>query len=159
FSFGWGPLDAKLDAGPARLMFSIDKAGEAWRQVDAVLITDDDKYTPVGREKPPFAYFSSFGLQPKDGATWRGEMKLATVEERAKRKQIAGRDFSMWAGSDPDPKWWGKQDLKALSLYDVHFQFTPPSDIRNKFHKQFAGKKDVPIMSWPHLLTGFHLGG
>jgi hypothetical protein len=46
-----------------------------------------------------------------------------------------------------------------LSLYDVHFQFTPPSDIREKFHKQFAGKKDVPLMSWPNLLTGFYLGG
>jgi hypothetical protein len=159
FSFGWGSLEAKLEAGPARLTISIDKAGEAWRQVDAVLITDDEKYVPVGREKPPFAYFSSFALQPKDGSSWRGEMKLASVEGRAKRKQIAGRDFSMWAGSDPDLKWWSKQDLTSLSLYDVHFQFTPPSDIRDKFHKQFAGKKDIPIMSWPNLLTGFHLGG
>ena len=51
FSFGWGALDAKIDAGPATLTLSIDKAGEAWRQVDAVLITDDEKYVPSGREK------------------------------------------------------------------------------------------------------------
>ncbi len=159
FSFGWGALDAKLDEGPARLTLSIDKAGEAWRQVDAVLITDDDKFVPTGREKPPFAYYASFGLQPKDGASWRGNLKQVTVDGSSKRKLVGGRDFSMWAGSDPNPKWWGEQDLKALTLYDVHFQFTPPTDIRDKFHKQFAGRKDVPIMSWPQLLTGFHLGG
>src|SRR5207244_2668780 len=133
FSFGWGALDAKLSEGSARLILSIDRAGEAWRQVDAVLITDDLSYTPVGREKPPFAYFSSFELQPKDGASWRGSMKEATIDGRTRRKPVGGRDFSMWAASDPNLKWWGQQDLNKLSLYDVHFQFTPPSDIRDKF--------------------------
>ena len=159
FSFGWGVLDAKLDAGPARLTLNIDKAGQAWRQVDAVLITDDEKYVPAGREKPPFAYYASFAMRPKDGASWRGDLNHPNLDASAKRKPVGGRDFSMWAGSDPNLKWWGKQDLKALTLYDVHFEFTPPTDIRDKFHKQFAGRKDVPIMSSPNLLTGFHLGG
>src|SRR5262249_6890578 len=59
---------------------------------------------------------------------------------------------------DPDPKWWGKQDLARLSLHDVFFQFSPPADIKEKFHKQFAGRRDVPVMSWPKLLPGFYLG-
>src|SRR5262249_17440552 len=75
FSFGWGVLDAKLDKGPARLVLAIDRAGEGWRQVDAVLITDDQKYQPVGREKPRFAYYAAFQLQPSDGANWRGSGK------------------------------------------------------------------------------------
>lgn len=157
FSFGWGVLNAKLSQGPVRLTLAIDKAGEAWRQVDAVLITDDAKYTPSGREKPPFAYFSSFALTPKDGASWRGQG--INVGAGWSRPKVGGRDFSMWAAADSDPKWWAKQNVNALSLYDLHFQFTPPSDIRDKFHKQFAGRKDVPIMSWPNLLTGFYLGG
>src|SRR5262249_49404354 len=48
--------------------------------------------------------------------------------------------------------------LANLKLYDVFFQFSPPADIRDKFHKQFAGKVDLPIMSFPQLLPGFYLG-
>src|SRR5262249_6060876 len=36
FSFGWGSIEGELATGPARLSLTIDKAGEAWRQVDAV---------------------------------------------------------------------------------------------------------------------------
>ena len=64
----------------------------------------------------------------------------------------------MWTGIDPDPKWWGTQDLAKLSLYDVYFKFSPPHDIRDKFHKQFAGRKDVPLLAWPNLLPGVYLG-
>jgi hypothetical protein len=72
FSFGWGSVDGTLAAGPATVELRIDKAGEAWRQVDAVLITDDLEYTPFGREKAPFAYLSAFDLEPENGASWRG---------------------------------------------------------------------------------------
>jgi hypothetical protein len=157
FSFGWGALDTKLDRGPARLVLAIDKAGEGWRQVDAVLITDDRKFEPVGREKPPFAYYSAFALQPKEGASWRGSGKGLTLASW-KRTPLAGRDFSMWTGIDNDPKWWAKQNLGALSLYDVYFQFSPPTDIRDQFHKQFAGNKAIPLLTYPDLLPGVYLG-
>jgi hypothetical protein len=42
--------------------------------------------------------------------------------------------------------------------HDTFFQFCPPADIREKFHKEFAGKKDIPIMAWPGMLPGFYLG-
>src|SRR5262245_54704915 len=109
FSFGWGALDGELAAGPARLLLTIDKAGEAWRQIDAVLITDDLTYEPVGREKPPFAYFASFGLRPKDGAAWRGSGKDFGGGTAHRRVPLAGRDFSMWTGVEADAKWWGAQ--------------------------------------------------
>ena len=159
FSFGWGSAVNTLKEGPARLIVSINRKGDAWRQVDAILITDDLRFTPVGREKPRFAYQDAFDVRAKDGASWRGAKKEFVVAAESKRKLSAKRDFSMWTGIDPDPKWWGKQDVDKLSLYDVFFQFSPPSDIRDKFHKQFAGNKEVPIMSWPRLLPGFHLGG
>lgn len=159
FSFGWGGLDAKLSDGPAKIVVSIEKAGTAWRQVDAILLTTDASFTPTGREKPRFAYQQAFDLQPANGAAWRGSKKDFVVADASKRKPIAKRDFSMWTGVDADLKWWGNQDLDRLSLYDVYFQFSPPSDIRDKFHKQFAGKKDIPIHSWPGLLPGFYLGG
>ncbi len=158
FSFGWGSLDAKLTEGPARLIVSIDKAGTGWRQVDAILITEDLKFEPSGREKPRFAYQDAFGVCPLDGAMWRGARKDLTLAVASKRKPIANRAFSMWTGIEADLKWWSKQDRAKLSLYDVYFQFAPPSDVKEKFHKQFAGRKDIPIHSWPHLLPGFYLG-
>src|SRR5439155_4639441 len=119
FSFGWGPLDGELKTGPATLSLLIDKPGEAWRQVDAVLITDDLKYTPVAREKPPFAYFAGMKLRPKDGAAWRGSAADLKPGASWQRTKLAGRDFAMWTGIGADPKWWSKQKLDTLSLYDV----------------------------------------
>src|SRR5207237_7622592 len=75
FSFGWGVVEGSLAEGPARVELAIDKPGEAWRQVDAVLLTDDPSFTPLGREKPPFAYLAAFELEPKAGSAWRGSAK------------------------------------------------------------------------------------
>jgi hypothetical protein len=155
FSFGWGNLTGKLSAGPARLILAIDRAGEAWRQLDAVLITDDLAYVPEGREKPPFAYQSAIDLAPKDGARWRGSGK--NIKPAFPKVKLASRDFSMWTGIGADPKWWAKQKIDSLSLFDVHFQFGPPADIRDRFHKQFQGQKPS-ILSWPGLWPGFYLG-
>src|SRR5262245_42122102 len=49
FSFAWASFDVELPKGQARLKLVIDAAGEAWRQVDAILLTDDLKYEPHGR--------------------------------------------------------------------------------------------------------------
>jgi hypothetical protein len=157
FSFGWGSVDGELTSGPARLTLAIDKTGEAWRQVDAVLITDDLTYTPVGREKPPFGYLSAFDVKPPEGTNWRG--KGVPVGASWKRTRLAGRDFTMWAGGlDGEAKWWDKQDPAKVSRDDLLFQFGPPQDIREQFHKQFAGKKDIPILYWPSLVQGAYLG-
>ena len=154
FSFGWGSFDGTLAEGKARLDVLIDKAGEGWRQVDAILITDDLGYTPHGREKPPFAYRAAFDLQPKDGAAWRGK---GLPEAKFARPALGGSDFAMWTAVDYDAKKWA--DVKpGASKYDVFFRFSSPVDIRDTFHKQFAGKKDLPIMSSPLLVPGFYLG-
>jgi hypothetical protein len=155
FSFGWGSFDATLAEGPTRVELVIDKAGEGWRQVDALLITDDLVFTPNGREKPPFAYLAGFDLQPKDGEKWRGK---GLPEAKFARPQLGDRDFAMWTAVDYDAKKWEKLPVDALTKYDLFFQFSPPADIRDKFHKEFAGKKDLPIISSPHLLPGFYLG-
>jgi hypothetical protein len=157
FSFGWGSLDGTLAEGAARVELAIDKPAESWRQIDALLITDDLSFVPVGREKPAFAYQSAFDLHPKDGAAWRGSAKELPVGD-FKRPPLGGRDFSMWTQIDPDPKWWAEQKPDAVTKYDAFFRFSPPADIRDKFHKQFAGRKDLPILSWPGMLPGFYLG-
>jgi hypothetical protein len=158
FSFAWDGVEGTLTEGPARLALTIDKAGQGWRQVDALLLTDDLKYVPAGREKPAFAYQAGFDLRPPAGASWRGSGKGLAVGAGWKRQPPAGRDFAMWTGISPDPKWWAKQDRGRLTLPDVLYHFSPPADIKDRFHKQFAGRKDVPIISWPKLLPGFYLG-
>jgi hypothetical protein len=158
FSFGWGRLEANLTAGPARLTLAIDKAGDAWRQVDAVLLTDDPSCTPVGREKPAFTYLSAHKLQPPDGSAWRGTGKEIQPGGSWQRSRLAGRDFTMWTGIDLDQKWWGSQDPRKLTLHDVFFRFSPPADIREKFHKEFADQKNIPILDWPGLVPGVYLG-
>jgi hypothetical protein len=158
FSFGWDHATTTLAEGSAKLEVIIDRAGEAWRQVDVILITDDLKFVPVGREKPAFAYEKSFALEPKYGYKWRGSGKDLKPGPAAPRMKLAGRDFTMWTGIEPNPKWWGKQELDKLTQADVLFEFAAPTDIRDKFHKQFAGPKDTPLVNWPNLVPGFHLG-
>jgi hypothetical protein len=154
FSFGWGSFDGELAEGKAHINVVIDKAGEAWRQVDAVLITDDLAYTPAGREKPPFAYLASFDLHPKAGAEWRGK---GVPDPKFARPMVGGKDFAMWTAVDYDAKKWA--DVQAdVAKYDLFFRFSPPADIRDKFQKEFAGRKDLPIISSQLLVPGFYLG-
>ncbi|MBX3397784.1 MAG: hypothetical protein KF873_03515 [Gemmataceae bacterium] len=156
FSFGWTSVDGDLAAGPARLEVSIDKPGDGWRQIDAILITDDLSFLPNGREKPLFAYRDSFSLQPKNGAAWRGSAKGIAMD--CKRPQLARRDYTMWAGIEADTKTWEKLKIDVLTKYDVFFNQSTPTDIREKFAKQFAGRRDLPILSWPGLVPGLYLG-
>ena len=113
------------------MRLAIDKAGEAWRQVDAVLLTDDIEYTPVGREKPPFGYLASFALRPRDGAAWRGSGKELKVGAGWARPKLAGRDFSMWTEVDSDPKWWA-----APNSVQTHFGRRFPPVFAARRHPQ-----------------------
>jgi hypothetical protein len=157
FSFGWASFEVELARGPARVELVIEKAGEAWRQVDCLLLTDDPEYTPVGREKPPFGYLAAMDLRPAPGAAWRGSAKDLGPPSWS-RPRLGGKDFSMWAGVDSDAKWWAAQKLPALTLGDVFYQFGPPPDVRKEFHKQYTATREAPLLTWPHLLPGFYLG-
>src|SRR5438132_3116135 len=53
--FAWDGAAATLAKGPARISIEIEKAAQAVRQVDCVVITNDLRYTPDGRRKPDFA--------------------------------------------------------------------------------------------------------
>jgi hypothetical protein len=154
FAFAWASFDAEIPKGPARLKLVIDTAGEAWRQVDAVLLTDDLKYQPHGREKPVFAYFKTADLRPKDGAKWRG----SGLPSSWRRAELAGKDFSLWTGVDPSPKWWSAQKLDALTLLEVMHEFGPPPDVKKQFHKQYPKAGETPLIKSPLLLPGFYLG-
>jgi hypothetical protein len=155
FSFGWASFDADLPAGPLRMTLRIDRQGDAWRQVDAVLLTNDRQFVPVGREKPPFGYFATMRLRPPAKAAWRGS---GLPEQAFARPKVAGRDFSMWTGIKATPKWWAGQKIDALTLREVFHAHSPPTDIRAAFHKQYPKAEGVPLIGWPNLLPGLYLG-
>jgi hypothetical protein len=157
FSFGWGETEGVLGEGPARLLLSIEKQGEGWRQVDAVLVTDDLQYRPVAREKPEFGYTKTFVMSPADGSLWRGGAGRWRDGTDWNRPLLGSRDFAIWTGVDAKGKWWQQQNPDGLRPYDVFFESSPPPDIRDKFHKQYSGRKDLPILSWRNLVPGFHL--
>jgi hypothetical protein len=157
FSFGWGSFDCELAAGPMSVDLVIDRAGEAWRQIDALLITDDLTYEPVGREKPPFDYFSTINVRPAEGVMVRGSGKDLPAPAWS-RPKVGGRDFSMWTGVTAEPKWWGAQKTDTLTLAAVHHHAAAPPDIKEQFFKQFATPADTPLVTWPNLLPGFYLG-
>src|SRR5439155_27203771 len=115
FSIGWGSVDDALKAGPANHAQMIDKPAEAWRQIDAVLITDDLDYVPVAREKPPFAYFAAMRLRPANGAAWRGSAADLKPAGSSQRPKLAGRAFSMWTGVAADAKGWEQQNPDVLT--------------------------------------------
>lgn len=162
FAFGWGSVEGNLKEGPATLSLGINKAGEAWRQLDAVLITDDLNYTPFAREKPPFGYTTTVGVEPKDGLAWRGAFKESQVGAGWKRPKLGGADFTMWVNATSNAKdnwkWWAAQNTDTLTLHDILFEFATPSDIAEPFKKQFGADKNIPVLDWSHYVPGLYLG-
>src|SRR5262249_17959032 len=53
---------------------------------------------------------------------------------------------------------WATKDPAKLSRDELLFEVGPPHDIKEQFHKQFAGKKVLPILYWPGLVIGSYLG-
>jgi hypothetical protein len=155
FSFGWDHFDCELTSGPARVSLVIDRKGESWRQVDALLLTDDKDYTPVGREKPRFGYREALDVRPAEGRKWRG---AGLPEPAWARPKLGGRDFSMWTGADGPTKWWAARKPDALTLTELFYHHSTPPDIRAAFHKQYPKPASAPLLAWPGLLPGFYLG-
>jgi hypothetical protein len=155
FAFGWGSVEGNLAEGPAQLKLLVNKTGEAWRHLDAVLITDDLAYIPCGREKPHFAYYDAFKLQPKDGAAWRGSADGLQIGKDWKRRPLDGRDFSMWTQLGRDEKW-ASGKIEG-SLYDQFYKRGPEVALVEDFKKQYASTK-APIISWPNMGPVFYLG-
>jgi hypothetical protein len=166
FSFGWGSLEGDLKEGPAKIRVTIEKAGDAFRQVDAILVSDDLQYVPNGREKPSFACTRAMNVRPADEAVFRGTARDFKTGASWNRPKVGGRDFSMWEFFSDDTWLKAQKEVEKVSLYDAYFNMGPLGDvicaqpwkdIRESFVKQFAGRKDLPVISWPNLLPGFYL--
>lgn len=146
WAFGWASAEAELPAGPAEVQLVVDAPSEARRHVDAVLITDDLKFHPRLREKPPFHYWGPLHdsreirttLSVEPGAHWKAPAAWRTPP-------IAGREFQMFFNMPSD--YWKQTAPEAEKRVLYPYNMAQPGDVAKKFVEQYAGKKEVPIWS------------
>ncbi|HVG39674.1 MAG TPA: hypothetical protein VM870_10310, partial [Pyrinomonadaceae bacterium] len=104
WAFAWdASVPANLEKGAARLTLDIERAAEARRQIDCVLLTDDAGYAPEGRRKPDFAalkYLREWSAGgEKTFAPLIGDAPAAAYSRGAlasrQLPRLGGRDFLM----------------------------------------------------------------
>jgi hypothetical protein len=148
WAFAWdGSPAVKLKKGPARLSIEVEKAAQARRHVDCVLITNDLEYKPQGRQKPPFAAQRVLRewseKRPALAPLIEKDSASAQAPALWRRPALAGRDFLMpWNITE---KFWELYDKPASErpLYPFNAE---PSEA---FVEKYKGGRDVPIFSSP----------
>ncbi|MBA3439675.1 MAG: hypothetical protein H0T92_07395 [Pyrinomonadaceae bacterium] len=142
WSFAWDNAQATLAKGPARISIEIEKAAEARRHVDCILVTNDSAFVPDGRRKPPFAAERVL----RDWSTTRASLLSLIENETAipshwRRPVIAGRDFLIpWNIS---PEFWKLYDKPSAERPRRPFNAEPVEDFVNRY----KGQADVPIFA------------
>jgi len=142
--FAWDSAPATLTKGAARISIEIEKAAQAVRQVDCVVVTNDLTYTPDGRRKPDFAAMRYL----REWSRARTPL-LPLIETPARidappawqRPKLVDRDFLMpW--NIPKEFWalYGKPPAER-PLYPFSAE---PMD---EFVKAYSGKREVPIFA------------
>src|SRR5260370_3755938 len=96
--FAWDGAVATLAKGPARISIEIEKAAQAVRQVDCVVITNDLRYTTDGRRKPDLAamrYLRELSSARTPLAPLIETPARIEAAPAWQRPKLAGRDFQM----------------------------------------------------------------
>ena len=144
WAFAWVGAPATLTKGPARVSIEINKAGQARRQVDCFLITNDLAYLPEGRRKPDFAamrYLREWSstrapLTPLINAPARNDLPVAWSQPK-----LAGREFLMpW---NIAKEFWQLYDKPTAERPLYPFNAEP----LDEFVRAYSGKRDVPIFA------------
>ncbi len=144
WAFAWNGAPATVAKGPARISIELDKAAQARRQVDCVLVTNDLDYVPQGRRKPDFAamrYLRDWAsnrapLSPLIETPTRNDVPPSWL-----RPKIAGRDFVMpW---NIAKEFWQLYDKPPAERPLYPFNAEPIDE----FVKAYSDKRDLPIFS------------
>ena len=142
--FTWDHAPTKLEKGPARISLEVERATEARRHVDAVVLTNDLAYIPRGRRKPDFAamsYLHEWSTNPTPLVSLAGVSNAETIPPAWQRSKIAGSDFLMpWNIST---EFWKLYDKPPAERPVYPFHAEPVEE----FVKKYKGARDVPIFS------------
>ncbi len=143
WAFAWdASATAALDKGAARISIEIEKASEARRHVDCLLLTNNLAYVPSGREKPDFAAMRGLrewsekrsGLAPLLTNT-----QIWNVPVAWRPPKLAGRDFLMpW---NIAKEFWTlyEQPPQERPLYPFH------AEPIEAFVEKYKGAREVPL--------------
>jgi hypothetical protein len=150
WAFTWDSSPAfNIKKGAARVSIDVERASEARRHVDCLLITNDLSYVPSGREKPPFAAARTLAewgakrtpLAPLHGAPTRAA-EVADVPALWRRPLVTGRDFQMpWNISEKFWELYDKTPEAERPLYPFH------TELVDDFIAKYKGARDVPLFS------------
>ncbi|HYE16258.1 MAG TPA: hypothetical protein VD968_17605 [Pyrinomonadaceae bacterium] len=145
WAFAWDGAPAALKKGRARLSVEVERAADARRHVDCLLVTNDLAYRPEGRRKPPFAaqrYLREWaGKRPPLSPLFERETAGAKTPAAWRRAPLAGRDFQMpWNIAE---QFWPMYDEPAESRPLFPFNAEPVE----AFVEKYKGARDVPLFS------------
>jgi hypothetical protein len=104
-----GVIEGKLAAGSARLEVIIDKPGEGWRQVDAILITMIRTTRRRAARSHPSRTRSRFELRPADARRGAGAARPGRSRRLERAPRLGGRDFSHVDRHRRRSKWWERR--------------------------------------------------
>ncbi|MDX6696541.1 MAG: hypothetical protein QOF02_4144 [Blastocatellia bacterium] len=142
WSFTWDNTFASLRKGTVRVSIEIEKAAEARRHVDCVLLTTNLAYVPVDREKPEFAG----GRSLREWAAKRTPLAPLIEEPKAwnappawRPPKLVGRAFLMpW---NIAKEFWTLYDKSDEERPLYPFNAEPVEE----FVAKYKGAREVPI--------------
>jgi hypothetical protein len=142
--FTWNSALAKLSKGSARISVEIEKAAEARRHVDSILVTNDLSYVADGRRKPDFSamrYLREWSRERPPLTSLLSAAGQSDVRTSWQRPKIAGRDFLMpWNIST---EFWKLYETPPDQRPLYAFNAEPIEE----FVKKYRGAREVPIFS------------
>jgi hypothetical protein len=142
WAFTWDTAAVTLEKGPARLSIEIEKAAEARRHVDCVLVTNDPAFTPQGRSKPDFAamrYLREWTSSRVSLLSLLDTQPATSLPDSWRRPKVAGRDFLMpW---NIAKEFWPLYDKPATERPLYPFNAEPIEE----FVKKYSGAREVPL--------------
>lgn len=156
WAFAWdGSEPVTLNKGPARLSIEVERAAEARRHVDCVLVTNSPSYEPRGRQKPPF--HAQRVLQdwkearPPLAPLVEAGGRVAAIPARWQRRPFGGRDFLMpWNISE---EFWKMSDRPEAERPLYPFNAEPVDE----FVARYKGARDVPVFSSDLVVPVVHI--
>jgi hypothetical protein len=154
WAFNWDGAAATLAKGPAVISIEIEKAAQARRHVDCVLVTNDLAYIPEGRRKPDFAaarYLREWANARTPFESWIASQPSGDIPSAWLRPKVAGRDFSMPWNITKD--FWKLYDKPPAERPLYPFNAEP----LDEFVKVYAGKPDVPIFDSKFVVPVIYL--
>jgi hypothetical protein len=145
WAFAWDAASVTLSKGSARVSIEIEKAAEARRHVDCLLLTNDAGFVPQGRSKPDFAamrYLREWSRERTPLAPLIETVSKTDVPSLWRRSPLAGHDFLMpWNISKKFWELYDKTPVEERPLYP--FNAEPVEE----FIKTYKGTKDVPLFN------------